>query len=706
MSRIYDNWERLVAAVLRKQQLWELFHEQSRSPSIRSEASSSNSSSFRDVDFEFPSPESSSTYWKQLEDAVANSHKLFPKLVWISDFSPAFDVEVVLLGSAKLLGSGTFGSAYTAAMGNGIRIVVKRLKSVSISEPEFKRHMDIVGNVRHENVAPLRAYYSFKDERLVLYDYYETNVYALLHGKTGLIRPRVDWETRLRIAIGAARGIDEIHTQNDGKLVHGNIKASNIFLNAEQYGCVSDLGLTNTIETIFTPTARCYAPEVKNTQNVSQASDVYSFGILLLELLTRKPSVHVPGGPEVVDLVKLVTSVKSKVRAAKAYDVDLLKHPTIKEQMVKMLKIGISCVAKSQKKRPKMSEIVKMLEDISLMNPVNRVPSKLVFVDDANPTFDLEGMLRASAEVLGKGTFGTSYKGTLENGNIIRVKRLKDVNVTLYSFQKHMEVIGRMRHINVADVRAYFFSKEEKILVYDYYNQDSVSALLHGKTGAGKIPLDLATRLKIAVGAARGIAHIHRQDGGKLVHGNIKSSNIFLDGQKYGIICDTGIGKVSSPVKLSSTRSPGYFSPEVTDTKKVTQASDVYSFGVILLELISGRPSQHTTDDGEVVSLVKWIESVIRDDWTSEVIDLELMTYQNIEESMLQLLQIGMDCVAIAPERRPRMSEVVKMLEEISGIEPSFESGLDDPLEDPPGGLSIGSRLEGLLEDLLPKLII
>ncbi|KAG8381506.1 hypothetical protein BUALT_Bualt06G0128900 [Buddleja alternifolia] len=579
MSRIYDNWERLVAAVLRKQQLWQLFHEQSRCPSICSDASGSSSSSFRDADFDFSSPDSSSTYWMQIEDAVANLQKSLPKLVFLSNFSPPFDVEDVFLGSAKLIGRGTFGSTYTASMGNGVRIVVKRLKSVSISEQEFKSHMDIVGNVRHKNVAALRAYYSSKDEKLMIYDYYSKNVYALLHGKTDLIRAHVDWETRLRIAIGAARGIAEIHAQNGGNLIHGSIKASNIFLNSEQCGVVSDVGLAKMIETTFMPTARCYAPEVQNTQNVSQASDVYSFGILLLELLTRKSTVHVPGGPEVVDLVKLVTSVKSKERAAK-------------------------------------------------------------------------DMLRTPAEVLGKGTFGTSYKRTLENGNVIRLKRLRDVTATLDGFQQHMEVVGRMRHENAADVRAYYFSKGEKILVYDYYNQDSVSALLHGKTGTGKIPLDWITRFKIAVGAARGIAHIHKQDGGKLVHENIKSSNVFLDGQKYGIVSDTGLAKVVGPVPPSGVLNPGYCAPEVTDTKKVSQASDVFSFGVILLELISGRPSQYTYD-GVVVSLVKRTKSVIRNEWSSEAIDLELLRYRNIDESMLQFLRIGMDCVAIVPERRP-----------------------------------------------------
>ncbi|KAL8517557.1 hypothetical protein ACS0TY_015712 [Phlomoides rotata] len=338
MSAIYDNWERLVAAVLKKKQLWELFN-QPPSPSNRSGASSSSSSSFNVSDL--GSDFLCSSKWQ----------KSYPSLVRVSDFSPRIDIKDASRASSVLLGRGTFGSAYTATIDDCARIVVKRLKSATVSHVDFKRCMEIVGDVRHENVVGLRAYYSFEDQRLVIYDYYEKgSMYSLLHGQRNENRAHVDWETRLRIAIGAARGIAAINKELRGMLVHGNIKASNVFLNSDLYGCVSDLGLASMIKTTFDSTAQCYAPEVKNTQNISQASDVYGFGILLLELLTRLPSVHVPGGPAAVDLVKLLNSVKSRERAAKVFDADLLMRRSINEQMVKVLQIGIQCVAKSIKK--------------------------------------------------------------------------------------------------------------------------------------------------------------------------------------------------------------------------------------------------------------------------------------------------------------------------------------------------------------------
>ncbi|KAL0292341.1 UNVERIFIED_CONTAM: putative inactive receptor kinase [Sesamum calycinum] len=524
-------------------------------------------------------PEAPASFLRHLIPVLASA-RVLAFAIWPSTFQEAYVVF------PKFLGTGTFGSVCTAAMSNGVRIVVKRLsKSPTISEVDFKHHMDIVGKIRHENVVAVRAYYSSVDERLILYDYYNKgSVYELLHGKTGESPAQVDWETRLKIAIGAARGIAAIHAQKGGKLVHGNIKATNIFLNSQDYGCVSDLGLTNMIATTFMSAARCYAPEVKNTRDVSQASDVYSFGILLLELLTRKSPIHVPGGHEVVDLVKLVSSVKRK-----------------------------SSVSSRR---------------------------KLLFLEHSNATFELEDMLRASAE--------------------------------------HMEVIGRMRHENVAELRAYYFSKEEVLLVYDYQNQENLSALLHGP---GKVPLGWKTRLNIAVGAARGIAHIHREDGWKLVHGNIKSSNIFLNGQNHSLVSDVGLAKVTNPIKRTVLRTHGHWAPEVNDSTKVSQASDVYSFGVVLLELVSGKPAKWTGDDGKVIWLVDWF---------------------NLLVVMIGLLS------------RPRMPEVVKILEEISGIKPSNDvwediSGIEpsnDVWEDTwgQGQPSIESRLEDLLDDLLPTL--
>ncbi|CAL5429979.1 unnamed protein product [Camellia sinensis] len=291
--------------------------------------------------------------------------------------------------------------------------------------------------------------------------------------------------------------------------------------------------------------------------------------------------------------------------------------------------------------------------------------NRLFFFEGCNYAFDLEDLLRASAEVLGKGTFGIAYKAILEDANMVVVKRLKEVGVGKREFEQQMQLVGSVKHENVIELRAYYYSKDEKLLVYDYCSQGSVAAMLHGRSGEDRIPLDWETRLRIAIGAAKGITRIHAENGGKLVHGNIKSSNIFLNSQKYGCVSDLGLSTIMSQLAPPIARAAGYRAPEVTDTRKASQPSDVYSFGVLLLELLTGKSPVHTTCGDEVIHLVRWVHSVVREEWTAEVFDLELLRYPNIEEEMVEMLQIAMACVVRMPDQRPKMVDVVKMIENV-----------------------------------------
>uniref|UniRef100_M8BQ69 Putative inactive receptor kinase n=1 Tax=Aegilops tauschii TaxID=37682 RepID=M8BQ69_AEGTA len=303
------------------------------------------------------------------------------------------------------------------------------------------------------------------------------------------------------------------------------------------------------------------------------------------------------------------------------------------------------------------------------------VPGSLLRFSDASFAGN---NIRQPAEVLGKGAFGTAYRALLEDATTVVVKRLKEVSAGRREFEQQMELIGRVRHDNVAELRAYYYSKDEKLLVYDYYSRGSVSNMLHGKRGLDRTPLDWETRVRIALGAARGIAHIHTENNGKFVHGNIKASNVFLNSQQYGCISDLGLAPLMNPITARS-RSLGYCAPEITDTRKSTQCSDVYSFGVFVLELLTGKsPVQVTGGGNEVVHLVRWVQSVVREEWTAEVFDGELMRYPNIEEEMVEMLQIAMACVSRNPERRPKMLDMVKMIEEVgrndSGTRASTEA--------------------------------
>ncbi|XP_050271796.1 probable inactive receptor kinase At2g26730 [Quercus robur] len=307
--------------------------------------------------------------------------------------------------------------------------------------------------------------------------------------------------------------------------------------------------------------------------------------------------------------------------------------------------------------------------------------NKLVFFEGGVYSFDLEDLLRASAEVLGKGSVGTSYKAVLEEGTTVVVKRLKDVSVSKREFDMQMEVLGKIKHQNVVPLRAFYYSKDEKLLVYDFMAAGSLSALLHGSRGSGRTPLDWDNRMKIALSAARGLTHLHVS--GKVVHGNIKSSNILLRPDQEASVSDFGLNPLFGAT-TTPNRVAGYRAPEVVETRKVTFKSDVYSFGVLLLELLTGKAPNQASLGEEGIDLPRWVQSVVREEWTAEVFDVELIRYPNIEEEMVQLLQIAMACVSTVPDQRPSMQEVLRMMEDMNRGE--TDDGLRQSSDDPSKG--------------------
>jgi serine/threonine protein kinase len=169
--------------------------------------------------------------------------------------------------------------------------------------------------------------------------------------------------------------------------------------------------------------------------------------------------------------------------------------------------------------------------------------------------------------------------------------------------------------------------------------------------------------MRSALSAARGLAQLHTVHN--LVHGNVKASNVLLrPDADAAALSDFSLHQLFAP---SSTRAGGYRAPEVVDTRRLTFKSDVYSLGVLLLELLTGKSPSHASLEGDgTLDLPRWVQSVVREEWTAEVFDVELVRLgASAEEEMVALLQVAMACVATVPDARPDAPDVVRMIEEI-----------------------------------------
>ncbi|KAL6568784.1 hypothetical protein OROHE_003525 [Orobanche hederae] len=290
----------------------------------------------------------------------------------------------------------------------------------------------------------------------------------------------------------------------------------------------------------------------------------------------------------------------------------------------------------------------------------------LVFLgpDAQRMSYSLEDLLKASAETLGRGTVGSTYKAVMESGYILTVKRLKDARYpTMEEFRRHIEIVGRLRHPNLVPLRAYFQAKEERLLVYDYFPNGSLFSLIHGSRAAGgSKPLHWTSCLKIAEDLAAGLLYIHQNPG--LTHGNLKSTNVLLGSDFESCLTDYGLTPFRNPdPHEESSASLFYRAPECRDVRKpLTQQADVYSYGVLLLELLTGKTPYRDLVQEHGSDIPMWVRSVREEE--AEAGDEPASSNEGSEEKLGALLNNAMACVALRPENRPTMREVLRMIRE------------------------------------------
>ncbi|KAF5448523.1 hypothetical protein F2P56_029048 [Juglans regia] len=327
----------------------------------------------------------------------------------------------------------------------------------------------------------------------------------------------------------------------------------------------------------------------------------------------------------------------------------------------------------------------------------------LIFMEDETG-FEFSDLLRASAEGLGKGSFGNCYKAKLNSGPTIVVKRLSDLRpLTNEEFAKQLRLIADLKHPNLLCFLAYYQSKDEKLLLYRYAEHGNLFYRIHGGRGSGdRVPFRWSTRLSVARGVARGLEYLHlNMNRSRRIapHGNLKSSNVLLDENDKVLVSDYGFASLVA-LPIATQRMMSFKSPEYKNAKRVSKHSDVWSYGCLLLELLTGKIPDKTAPPGfNGVDLCSWIDRALREEWTAEVFDPEISNSQrNAAPGMLRLLQIAMRCCMKFPEERPEMTEVVREVELIEVPRPEDEDdlSLDPSLTD---DYSEATTASGIAED-------
>ncbi|CAI9759535.1 unnamed protein product [Fraxinus pennsylvanica] len=298
----------------------------------------------------------------------------------------------------------------------------------------------------------------------------------------------------------------------------------------------------------------------------------------------------------------------------------------------------------------------------------NNEQGEFYFVRNDRERFELEELLRASAEVLGSGSFGSSYKAVLYNGQRFVVKRFRQMSsLRKKEFYEHMRKLGKLSHPNLLPLVAFYYTKEEKLLVSDFAEHGSLASHLHGKQSPQQLALDWPTRLKIIKGVAKGLAYLHKElPTLTLPHGHLKSSNVLLNNTYEPLLADYALAPVINKEHAQQFM-VAYKSPESTQNESLTRKTDAWNLGILILELLTGRfPTNYLKQGrGDNADLAAWIKSVIREEWTGEVFDKEMNPTRNGESQMMRLLKIGMCCCEWDVEKRWDLNEAVEKIGEL-----------------------------------------
>nr|XP_043609238.1 uncharacterized protein LOC122581141 isoform X2 [Erigeron canadensis] len=615
------------------------------------------------------------------------------------------------------------GRLLMQSSGEYVNIVVRKC----LKPHNALNEVNILKDLTHKNIAPtLKIFY--RKDILVKINEHEANESLDKHLYT------LSWMQRLHICVGIARALTYLHydAEEYHSVIHGNIKSSKILLDHDWEPKLYDFGFAvrakrNQIYLTdkYNGSLLYMDPAYKTTEGLTHKSDVFSFGVVLFEVLFGMvASSVVPTPGHKADhwyFARMARAGYEEKTLDEKIDPDLRKQMSCLESLNIFSETAYFCLKEQRSQRPDMKKVLQKLEralelqhkhDQSLGHPEGILSNHLKVKNLDHLRFRLSDIRLVTdnfsyTKCIGSGGYGKVYKAKLGHSNGISastatkgdnktelpvaIKRLfrRVDGQEEQGFLAEIELLSKCKHRNVVSLLGFCDEEQEMILIYEYASNGSIQDYLENN---GKITnLTWAHRIKICIGIAYGLEYLHKDTEDKkcIIHRDIKSANILLDDKWEAKIADFGLSKLHPTHDQHSTLITGniggtevYIDPEYLETGNLKTSSDIYSFGVVLYEIMCGNLAYKMCNTRGLPSIVC---QFINSENIEKLVDPRLkeagLNDGLNHDSLYTFSKIASQCVAKAQVNRPTMEVIIKELEKSLNLQNNRKDNLQISLE-------------------------
>ncbi|KAJ0511663.1 putative protein kinase RLK-Pelle-LRR-I-1 family [Helianthus annuus] len=571
-------------------------------------------------------------------------------------------------------------------------VAIKRLHNRVDTQGEqgFVSEIETLSNCKHPNIVSLLGFCDEGRELILVYEYVAKgsldDYLGNMDGMTNLV-----WTQRLQICLDIAHGLNYLHTHIDGKpmIIHRDIKSANILLDDNWVAKIADFGLsklqratqqgTTLITNNIAGTEVYLDPEYKNTGKLKKESDIYSFGVVLFEVLCGRLAYdEIYSGRGLPSVARqrfnegtLKGMVDPKLMEADEI-ISMLKGGVNQDSLETFSKIAHQCLAETQSGRPTMEVIIKELEKaLNFQKNKDNLHISLKAIKLGTQNF-------SDCNCIREGRFCKLYEGEVDHAYActrVVVKRWDGkYRQGHIQFLKEFETLLKCKHENIIGLVGYCYEMNEKIIVYEHASNGSLDKHLDNPS------LTWMKRLKICIDAATGLKFLH--EGGVeqeylMVHRDIRSGSILLDADWNAKISNlefsSKVYERAEHLDDKACFSLGYIDPQYETNGFLTQESDIYSLGVILFEMLCGRLAWAEGCEDHSQSLGP---SAVR--YYSEEGNLDKMIFEGTKEqitpqSLTTFQMIAIQCLKVDRDDRPYIDQLIIQLQKALEFQEDYE---------------------------------